>query len=60
MILIAERSARCGDRSDWELFKTQNPDLFEPEQAVLKRYYREQTLQSDFARRVVVLPDRGL
>ena len=60
MVLIAERMARCGEPSDWELFTRENPDLFAPDQAILKRYYREETLQSDFARTVVVLPDRGL
>ena len=60
MILVAERIARCCDPSSWERFMERSQDLLEPKHAVLKRYYREETLFSDFARRVVVLPDRAL
>jgi hypothetical protein len=58
LILIAERIARCGDSSSWVEFTKGSADLFEAKHAVLKRYYREETLSSEFARGVAVLPER--
>jgi hypothetical protein len=56
--LIAERRARMGAGHGWEEFAAANPDLMRWRGGVLSRYYREETLASDLARRVFVLPDR--
>lgn len=61
--LIHERMARThvargGDSVAWESFAAQNADLFAPQNAVIARLYRPETLASDFAKNVFVLPDR--
>jgi len=60
MLLIHERMQRddCGD--DWERFCLANADLFHRTPSILERYYATQTLESDLARRIFVLPDRGV
>jgi hypothetical protein len=55
--LIRERMARCL-ASDWDEFKSRNPDLFNWKDGVLFRYYEQSTLDSDLARSVFVLPDK--
>jgi hypothetical protein len=57
--LIRERMACC-QREDWEAFARQNPDLLVWKNGILSRYYREDTLKSDLARRVFVLPNKCL
>jgi hypothetical protein len=54
--LIRERMARSGSQS-WEEFSGNNPDLLVWKNGILTRYYRQDTLQSDLARSVFVLPD---
>jgi hypothetical protein len=57
--LIRERMERLGPEATWEAFVAANPDVFAG--ASLDAYYRPETLRTDeFARRVFVLPDRGL
>jgi hypothetical protein len=55
--LIQERMARSG-AAGWDEFARRNADLFVWRNGILSRYYREETLQSDLARRVFLLPDR--
>jgi hypothetical protein len=55
--LIRERMARCGGLG-WEEFAGENPDLLCWKDGILGRYYRQETLQSDLARKVFVLPDK--
>jgi hypothetical protein len=57
IFLIRERMARCAV-NDWEKFSLQNPDLFVWKDGILSRYYHEDTLKSDLARTVFVLPDK--
>lgn len=57
--LIGERMAR-GAIETWEDFEKRNRDLLISKDGVLARYYEQSTLQSDLARRVFLLPDRGL
>jgi hypothetical protein len=59
LLLIHERMAR-GNVTDWEAFAAENPDLLTWERSLLKTYYRPETLQSEFARRVFVFPDKYL
>jgi hypothetical protein len=53
LFLIHERMQR-EPSGTFDEFADANPDLFGP---VLSRYYTEEALASDFARRVFVLPD---
>jgi hypothetical protein len=57
--LIHERMAKC-EGEDWEEFVGRNRDLLVWKEGILTRYYREATLQSDLARKVFVLPDKGI
>lgn len=55
LFLIRERMA---DEETWEEFAAKNPDLLTWKPSVLDRYYEKETLFSDRARRIFVLPDR--
>jgi hypothetical protein len=57
--LIRERMART-PFSSWEEFAGSNPDLLTWKPGVLGRYYKEETLQSELARSVFLLPDKSL
>jgi hypothetical protein len=60
MTLVHERMRRGGEET-WEEFASANPDLFEwSGGGPLARYYERETLDSELARSVFVLPDRGL
>lgn len=59
MLLINERRARGGPDATWDEFAAANPDLLAGGKQALAAYYRPETLQSDLARRVFVLPDRS-
>jgi hypothetical protein len=58
--LIHERMARSPEGTGWEGFVGDNSDLLNWKDGILSRYYCEGTLQSELARRVFVLPDRGI
>jgi hypothetical protein len=60
LFLIRERIARSGSVQSWDEFASCNPDLFVWKGGVLSRLYRQETLDSDFARHIFVLPDRGV
>lgn len=57
LLLIHERMARV-QAETWEEFAQRNPDLLTWNPSVLDRYYEKETLGSELARRVFVLPDR--
>ena len=57
LLLIREREARRPS-ADFEDFAAANPDLLVSGRTLLARYYRPETLESDLARRVFVMPDR--
>lgn len=42
----------------WEDFAAANPDLLTWKPSILAAYYRDETLASDLARRIFVMPDR--
>ena len=52
MILVNQRIESFPD-ADWEAFRNQNADLFASDQAILKKYYRPSTLESERAPRVL-------
>ena len=55
--LVHERMQQRPD-ADWDEFCRRNPDLLTWKPSILDRYYRPETLASDLARRVFILPDR--
>jgi hypothetical protein len=57
VFLIHERIKRSGCGQSWEEFADANVDLLDWKNNVLKVFYREETLFSDFARNVFVFPD---
>ncbi len=58
LLLIHERMAKNTASKSWEAFAEANADLLNWEANILKRYYREETLQSDLAKRVFLFPDK--
>ena len=58
LFLIHERMAQAGEKETWERFAACNPDLLTWKPSILDRYYGKETLGSELARRVFVLPDR--
>jgi hypothetical protein len=57
LLLIRERTARDGAGETFEEFAAENPDLLTWRPSILASYYREETLASELARRVFVMPD---
>jgi hypothetical protein len=57
LLLIAERLAGARGLS-WTEFAARHPDLLTWAPSILSRYYRDETLWSDRARQVFVMPDR--
>jgi hypothetical protein len=58
LLLIRERMARTGPEQTWLQFSASNADLLEWKDHVLKKYYREETLESDLAKRTFLFPDK--
>ena len=58
VFLIHERMTRNGPQRSWEDFASENADLFDWENSILKTYYSDETLRSERARRSFVFPDR--
>jgi len=59
ILLVNERIVRAEGDQNWEEFVSSNGDLFDWENSILKKYYSEETLSSDIARRVFVFPDKN-
>jgi len=57
-LLIRERMAQAGSEQSWEQFAAGNTDLLDWKDSILKRYYREETLASELAKRIFVFPDK--
>ncbi len=55
--LIHERINQNEEPQSWEEFAAANPDLLTWQEGILTKYYQAETLASDFARSVFVLPD---
>lgn len=58
LLLIRERLARNGQPQSWLAFAAANPDLLTWKNNVLKKYYRDETLASDLAKRTFLFPDK--
>lgn len=59
ILLIHERMARAGHAPIWAEFAAANADLMTWTDSVLKQYYRAETLHSDLARKIFLLPDKA-
>jgi hypothetical protein len=57
LLLVHERQARTAAAS-WTAFAEANPDLLIWKPSILDRFYTPETLWSDLARRIFVMPDR--
>ena len=60
LFLIHERMHRLKSAHEWTTFQKYNADLFVYPSPLLEQLYRPETLSSDFARQIFVLPDRSL
>jgi len=59
LLLINERITRSQDPAKtWQQFAALHSDLFDWKNSILLRYYRQETLNSNLARQVFVMPDR--
>lgn len=58
LILINERLKTAESQTDWEEFIKNNPDLFDWKDNILKKYYRQETIKSELAKRVFIFPDK--
>jgi hypothetical protein len=58
LLLIEERLARAGRQETWAEFAVRNPDLLDRHDNVLKKYYRDETLNSDLAKSTFLFPDK--
>jgi len=56
---LAELYDISGPRATSEDFVARHPDLLTWKPSILDRYYRPETLGSEIARRVFVMPDRA-
>jgi len=58
ILLIHERLARNGQPQSWPEFAAANPDLLTWKDSVLKKYYRDETLASELAKRTFLFHDK--
>ncbi len=56
MIGVSERATGAA-ATDWDVFRTDNPDLFAKGPTIIQRFYSEDLLMSDKARQTFVLPN---
>lgn len=59
LLLIRERMARAGCLQTWTQFAAANADLLDWKKA-LKKYYRDETIQSTLAKSTFLFPDKAL
>ncbi|HMG75677.1 MAG TPA: hypothetical protein VK582_19410 [Pyrinomonadaceae bacterium] len=59
VFLIHERMQRHGREQGWAEFADRNADLFDWKDNILKFFYQDETLSSETARRMFILPDRN-
>jgi hypothetical protein len=58
LILINERLHLHKGQPTWDEFVQNNPDLFDWKNNILKKFYREETIKSSFAKKIFVFPDK--
>src|SRR5947207_1818987 len=57
VLIIRQRMAQSANQ-EWDEFAQNNPDLFVWKKGILSRYYSEEVLNSDLARKVFIFPDK--
>lgn len=57
LFLVNQRTVTGPEGEAWQEFAARNPDLLTWRPSILAAYYREETLSSELARRVFVMPD---
>jgi len=55
---VGERMLQRETGQSWDEFAARNPDLLNWKESILRKYYCEETLASDLARSVFLLPDK--
>jgi len=60
IFLIRERMFRAEKKQGWEEFARNNADLLAWKDGPLTQYYRKETLHSNLARAIFILPDKPL
>lgn len=58
LLLLHERIRRSEPAATWDQFAAAHPDLIDWKNSVLLKYYRPETLYSQLARDVFLMPDR--
>ena len=58
VLIIRQRMAQSANPQEWDEFAQNNPDLFVWKKGILSRYYSEELLNSDLARKVFIFPDK--
>ena len=58
VLIIRQRMAESANPRGWNEFARNNPDLFVWKKGILSRYYSEELLNSDLARKVFIFPDK--
>jgi hypothetical protein len=58
LLIIRERIARANSPQTWAEFSSANADLLRWDDNILKKYYREETLSSELAKRIFLFPDK--
>jgi hypothetical protein len=59
LFLVHQRIAAAPEGETWDEFAARNPDLMSWKPSILAGYYRDETLSSELAKRVFVMPDRA-
>lgn len=57
-VIINQRLKSADKNQTWDEFVAQNTDLLTWKENILKKYYREETLKSGFAKKTFVFPDK--
>ncbi len=58
LLLVNERIRRAESNGTWQQFAELRSDLFDWNNPILLKYYRPETLNSQLARRIFLMPDR--
>jgi hypothetical protein len=57
VLIIRQRMAQSAN-PEWDEFARNNPDLLVWKEGILSRYYSEEVLKSDLARKIFIFPDK--
>jgi hypothetical protein len=57
VLIIRQRMAQSAN-PEWDEFARNNPDLLVWKEGILSRYYSEEMLKSDLARKIFIFPDK--